>query len=410
MSNQILESLGIKNFRSYKDIFVEFHPGVNCITGANDSGKTNLLRAINLLAQNQPDGDDYISDWGGDMDIQLKTGGKTVGRFRNAVWNKKEEKYKAGTENLYTLSGEREPFKSFGRKKLPDIIKQHLSISPINIAYQLDGPFLLGKSPPEVAKHYNELVNLTVIDTTLRNIAKTLKNEKAGLKVQQELEAKKTEELTEFDWLPGAEKELSELERLNGYLKKLNSDWSDLCGLIENLKKLETQNQELSEITKHGTTVDILGTKSIEIAVQKQRQNELSNLITNFEFLTNEDKELKEIIRYQDEADSLIKKSNQIDVLVRNEIELDNYIQVLKHNLNAEKRYKSIVKYADTTEALLVLDRVIEKSISEYNLLQDLCEKRVKLSKIYDEWDSKQQALEKAFKNLMPDECPLCGK
>ena len=406
----MINSLSIKNFRSYKDVFVEFHPGVNVIIGANDSGKSNLLRTINLIVQNQPDGDDYISNWGGDMDIQLETGSKTVGRFRNAVWNKKEKIYKAGTENLYTLSGELEPFKAFGRGKVPEIIKDHLNISSLNINFQLDGPFLLGKSPADVARFYNGLVNLEVIDKTISNIASTLRKERTALKVEQELEVKKTKELKEFDWLLNAEKKLIALEKLNNYLKKLNSDWSDLSGLIKRLKDLEKLNKDLSEITKYGMHIDILLSKKEKIRGIEKDYIELSTLITNIETLSNKNNQLIDIVRHQNKINPLIEQSNQIEIITKAENELSEYIDRIKHCQEAEKQYKNIVKYADQTEALLVLDKEIEKDISEYNLLQESLEKRLTLEQEQENLKDKLEGLKEEFAELMPNQCPLCGK
>lgn len=39
----------IQNYRNYNDFTMEFHKGLNVIIGANNSGKTGLLNAINLL-------------------------------------------------------------------------------------------------------------------------------------------------------------------------------------------------------------------------------------------------------------------------------------------------------------------------------------------------------------------------
>lgn len=41
-----LSSVQIKNFRSLKDLHVEFQPGLNVLVGRNNTGKTNLLHAI----------------------------------------------------------------------------------------------------------------------------------------------------------------------------------------------------------------------------------------------------------------------------------------------------------------------------------------------------------------------------
>lgn len=44
-----LKNLSIINFKNYREATIEFHEGVNCFSGANGSGKTNLLDAIHYL-------------------------------------------------------------------------------------------------------------------------------------------------------------------------------------------------------------------------------------------------------------------------------------------------------------------------------------------------------------------------
>ena len=410
MGNQSIKSLKIRNFRSYKSADIKFHPGLNVITGANDSGKSNLLRVINLIVQNQPSSDDYISDHGGDMDLQMEVGGRTVGRFRNSVWNKKEGKYKAGTENLYTLSGEPEPFRSFGRGNVPEIISQHLNISPVNIAFQLDGPFLLGKSPAEVARYYNSLVNLEVIDKAISNIASTLRKEKGDLKVEQALVEKKAEELKKYDWLKNAEEELTKLEKLNNYLKHLNTEWSALAGWIKQLKELQELDAKLSEITKHKKAVDTLVIKNEEILSLTKDYNELHNLIDTLHSFKKKNERLKEIIQHKGRVNKLIEQSNEIDELINQEEILEKYIQELKELKEAEKQYTDIIKHRDKAAKQTILSGLIDELISKHDLLYDLLEKRLKLDAKYKKIGEELARLKAEYNELMKDGCPLCER
>ncbi len=45
-----IEKLSLTHFKNYEDGYFEFDPHVNCLTGENGSGKTNLLDAIYFLA------------------------------------------------------------------------------------------------------------------------------------------------------------------------------------------------------------------------------------------------------------------------------------------------------------------------------------------------------------------------
>ncbi len=397
----MINSISIKNFRSHKNTFIKFHSGVNAIIGAGDAGKSNIRRALDWVINNNPTGDDMFPlYWKGNPEVTIDIENKLVTRFRSK------------TENLYTLThanGKKDIFKAFGRN-VPQIIKNHLNISSLNMSAQWDIFFLLDRSPADVARHYNELVNLEVIDKTISNIASTLRKERATLKVEQTIKTEKIEELKEFDWLPNAEKELIALEKLNNYLKKLNSDWSELSRLIGQLKELEKSNQELSKITKHESALKELIFQEKSIQACKINHAELATLISNINNLTNKNDQLIDIIQYQDKVNSLIKKANQIEIITKTENELIGYIDRLKHYQEAKKRYESIVKYADKTKALLCLDDEIEKSMAIYNSLQESLTKWLKLNQEQKDLKRKLDKLEDEFTELMPDQCPLCGK
>jgi len=44
------KSLTLRNFRNYSELFTEFHPKVNIITGENAQGKTNLIEALYFMS------------------------------------------------------------------------------------------------------------------------------------------------------------------------------------------------------------------------------------------------------------------------------------------------------------------------------------------------------------------------
>ena len=45
-----ISQMRIKNFRCFKeDFIVNFNPGMNVIIGANNSGKTTIIRALEMI-------------------------------------------------------------------------------------------------------------------------------------------------------------------------------------------------------------------------------------------------------------------------------------------------------------------------------------------------------------------------
>lgn len=439
-----IESLSATNFRSYKKLFLEFSSGITAITGENDAGKSNILRMFDFVINNHPSGDSLRSNWGGDTIVAIDTGNKLVGRI------------KTNTENLYALThadGNEDVFRAFG-KKVPDLIIKYLNINSVNFSLQLDSPFLLGKSAADVAKYYNEIVHLEIIDKSIANIASTLRKERTSLDSEKEIEKEKAEKLKEYDWLPGAEKEIMKLELLQQNINDIKNDQSVLQKLIAELKGLEKTNQELEKITKFENTLLILMAQNEEIDNLKNNQsvlleltirfknlektnqeleqvikfegnlltliaqdekidnlqndyNNLSSLIDKLESLIEAKEELNRIVEFENQVVSLIEQSNQITEAGKAESEFAKYIDLLKGYQEAEKHYNDIIKFEDNVKALLILDGEIEGWVIMYNSLQNLLFERLSLSQKHEDIKIELTDLELKFKNAMPDICPI---
>ena len=46
----IIESLELKNYRNYKELHMDLHPGTNVLYGDNAQGKTNILESMYVCA------------------------------------------------------------------------------------------------------------------------------------------------------------------------------------------------------------------------------------------------------------------------------------------------------------------------------------------------------------------------
>lgn len=392
-----IKSLKLKNFRSYKDEFIEFGPGVNCVIGENDSGKSNLLRAINLVVNNRPSGDDFRSNWGGDTVIELNIGGKTVTRFRS------------DKENLYLLEDIKEPFKAFGRG-VPETIQQHLNMNAVNIAFQLDGPFLLGLSDSDVAKHYNKIVNLDGVDRAISNIASVLRKEKNDLKTEKETEKKKKEELQEYDWIEEADQKAIKLEALSNNINRIKNSWSTLYTLIKEHKELLTITDSLNDITKHDKKVELLLDQSENIDKIISDIAALNNYIESLADLKEKQDKYQNIISYDNQVQKLIFFNIQVEEETNNYNLLCGLVEDYTNLLEREERYNDVIKYENTVNELIKLDDEIRIKANEYDKLYALIKNYKKYNEQFLIQKNNISNLENEFKKLMPEVCPLCDQ
>lgn len=159
----MITSIEIQNFQSHKKTKLNFHPGVNIIVGTSDSGKSAILRAINLAVTNRPSGNSFCSTWMDKKDtskIEIIVDGETL-------ISRQEKPYKA---YILKIPGKTElELKAFG-VTVPDEIEEAFNMTEVNLQKQLDSPFLLSKTPGEVASHFNKIAKLDKIDTATSNV------------------------------------------------------------------------------------------------------------------------------------------------------------------------------------------------------------------------------------------------
>ena len=161
----MLEKLLIRNFQCHEKITVDFDPAVTTVVGPSDRGKSAVLRAIRWLAFNRPAGDAFIKHGAGRVSVRLRAGGRDILRER------------AAGSNLYKIDGKE--FQAFGSDVPPEIVNA-LNLDAVNFQRQLDPVFWFSKSPGEVSRELNAIIDLGLIDRTLSNLASASRRAKAG--------------------------------------------------------------------------------------------------------------------------------------------------------------------------------------------------------------------------------------
>lgn len=156
----MIESIKIKNFQSHKASQLKFHPQVNTIVGSSDSGKTAVMRALFWVIQNRPLGTAFFSHWATD-----KKGEQIEPTWANVIINgvkirrtryKENNSYMVGAKSLEAMG-----------KAVPEEIIQTFNLTEVNIQRQMDSPFLLSESAGEVARFFNRIIRLDIIDSFL---------------------------------------------------------------------------------------------------------------------------------------------------------------------------------------------------------------------------------------------------
>lgn len=257
----MISKLRIRNFQSWPDTEIEFHPGLNILVGSGDSGKTALAsRAIRWAQENRirstsnaPMGDAYVSRWAkktsakgtvtllDDCDVTItRPDGSYCRRFREAAKSKNDKE-----TNGYELNGER--FTAIG-VGVPDAVSRWFGWSEVNIQKQHDQAFLISKGAGEVSAFLNRTVKLDDIDAHISAAASLVRSEKAQgerLKEDQEQDSRAVDALA---WVEGASVRMEALEALSTAKDALESKASRLRELVRQMQDAQSRMDKASKL------------------------------------------------------------------------------------------------------------------------------------------------------------------
>lgn len=231
----MIESLRLKNFQAHQSLTIHFDPGITTIVGRSDVGKTAVLRALQWVAFNRPQGESFITHGEAKGSARLRVDGHSILRRRGAG------------DNTYVLNGD--AYKSFGSVP-PDPIRVLLQVGEVNFQNQHDSPFWFFLTSGEVAKQLNSVVNLDLIDRTQSYLAASLRKAANAVGFAQDrLERVKGERDT-LDWVDAADASLERLEGMSESLEQDRSQITHLAHLIKECRVMEERRRTLVDMVE----------------------------------------------------------------------------------------------------------------------------------------------------------------
>lgn len=273
----MLTKIKLKNFQAHKNLEIEFDE-ITTIIGKSASGKTAVLRALNLIFNNKPSGIRYITHGEENSRVSLEIDGKLIVRKRSKSVNKFFL-----DKNEYTAFG----------NDVPVDIKDLLNINELNIQKQLDAPLWFNLSPGEVSKKLNSIVNLEEIDSSLAFIGTELRRVNSELAISEERISTAENKIAEFQWSEVAFQKLQELEKQEKEIQKSK----DKLESLENFK-IQINSKKINKIKE----IDFSKTDKLQKEIEKAKQELKSlnyfcenaiKLIKNKELIQDELKELE---------------------------------------------------------------------------------------------------------------------
>ncbi len=364
-----IKKVELHNFQSHAYTEMEFDRGLNVILGNSDVGKTAILRAIKWALYNEPKGDYFIRQ--GEKEVSVKV------TFSNGVV---VERAKTPSKNSYFLvdsSGNEMRFEGFGidvPKEITDVTNMYKvpldnanNKTILNIAEQLDGPFLLNEQASLRASAIGRLIGVNYVDDALRNVVRDNKRTN-----QEIIELRKNrddlkEKLDEFSYIKDYKEKYGKITRIRNKIKDLQ-DRLDLCiKLKENLDKNKIELEEISNLVEKFKNLN-----QLEIIIPNLENSLLkkNNFENNLEKIVKTDREIDLIKNNLDKLKSLDDLSLRVSKITENKNRLsiyENLYDKYKKNIKELSEVKSNLKNYKNNDEIQKISEILKNKMDFYS-------------------------------------------
>ena len=388
----MIKSIEIRNIQSHENTRLEFDKGINCIVGSSNNGKSAILRALYWARYNRPLGVDTLcSHWAlnkkgeltDEMSVTIENENGTICRKRT----KADNQYIVNDEILNVVKSD-----------VPANVEKILKLSDTNIQRQLDAQFLLSETSGEVAKYFNHVVRLDIIDKVLTNAESSRRRTKADIEATEKIIKEQEQKKEKYDWLDSVEKLLRKWDTV-----KENND--------ELKSQSESLQSELESFAENKQRVE----KYTNIVAQKDKLENISRLIEKTSEIEDSCGILANSLKTYKELVCRVEKLKKIIVLKKlvleiEELSSDNLLMSEKiHNVSNDLFFIQKTKIRDFSEQKRLIEKI--EKLNENNLQEKVDE----LNKsIYDYKIHKMHIQDsandiKCLQEQLPDVCPICG-
>lgn len=352
----MISSIAIKHFESHKDTYIELHSGLTVLVGESDEGKSSIIRAFKWNIKNRPQGDSYRNnkldpkkkeDKLKETEVTIDYTPGVVSRVRNG--------FTSGI-NEYIVN-EQEPLRAL-RSDVPDEVKEISRMKSVNIQSQHPNEqyFLLADKPGQVAKQFNKVSGLVIMDKAIADINSQVRSCNSKIKMAENEIKDRSEELEETKWVDTAQNIANNLKGLKKRIYKKTEAFEKLRSYLSRIKELHwTMTKSFHRLDEAKNTLKELKADKQSIEQKKYDINTLSELIlstNNVDAQLNVYADTQEALKLLNELISLNAKifqyhgeSDSIDMLLT-EIDANKEDMISAENdlIDAKTDYDAIWK------------------------------------------------------------------
>jgi DNA repair exonuclease SbcCD ATPase subunit len=394
-----IKSIEITNFQSHKNSRISFENGLNVICGPSDNGKSAIIRALKWVLYNEPKGTDFITQGENSCRVSITLSDGTI-----------VTRERSGGKNIYRLSnqdGNETTFEGFGTDIPPEILNAHgiirlhidsSSSQCINIADQLEAPFLISQPGSVKAKAIGKLVGVNVIDEAIKELGKEISSiQSQERNIQTELEAIK-EQLKAYEGLPRLKEHLAAKEKRINRIKAMSDRYSKLSELQKNLNTLEIEIDKNKQTTERYKHIDKAAALLTKLQDDSSRAIRIERAAQSYRNVDADIRQQKAILQRTRNVDGcMFKITNAYESVIRyNQLSIhSNRLSIIGREITSLRRSLESLKATDNagelstrlSECIRRLDRLstVKKS---YDSVSDSIRKGQEYTKMFLQIDN----------------------
>ncbi len=351
----MIKSIKTQNFETHLDMEIDLHPGVNTFVGESDEGKSGIIRQLKWNAQNRPMGDGFRNDQLDPKKKEDKLKATVVGvDYKDAGFVVRARDGFAGGVNHYQID-DTEPLRAL-RTDVPDEVKDITRMKSVNIQGQhpTEQYFLLADKPGQVAKEFNKVAGLTVMDAAIKDINSQVRTCNIAISMTEKDIKACVAEIEDSEWVDKAEKFAKKLEGFQKKLIKKETEKETISQAVSLIEGIDTKLQTYDGISAAKIALGVLETQKKAINDKKRSTNQLSELILAMKTVDSK------LSTYTD-IDKALKMLKSLDLL-------DDKMHKVDMDLDAVTSL--LVRLADNEKALTASEIDLKETQKEYDIIR----------------------------------------
>lgn len=249
----MFKAIEINNYQSHKHTVLDLHEGVNVVIGSSASGKTAIFRAIGWIKNNRPLSTRQLSRW-------IKDKGKLKGEASATLTTKDGHtisRVRSKDENYYQID-DQEHFDA-PKAQVPEEVTKLLNLTEVNVQNQMDQPFLVSFTGPEVSRFLNNVIRMDIIDKTLSNAEKRKRQYRKKIEELTHQLGDVQIEIDAFAWLDGPVNDIvPRIEVITAKKEEIDASIQDIEKSIQDIKYWKNTIPKISDWHRVQQIIDSL--------------------------------------------------------------------------------------------------------------------------------------------------------